>query len=256
MIMRTLSASELLNVWERGLAEKPFKRALTLLTAACPETPPEELAKLRIGRRDALLLTLREWTFGPQLICLATCPGCGERLELAYSVVEIRAGMPAQSSTDQEGVTEADGALSVKVEDYEVQFRLPNSLDLAAVARGKDVGETRHLLFMQCLLEARQTGEKRAAEQLPANIVDAVAERMAVADPQADAQVDLSCPLCSHEWRADFDIVSFFWSEINAWATRILRDVHTLASVYGWREADVLAMSAWRRQCYLEMARG
>jgi hypothetical protein len=35
----------------------------------------------------------------------------------------------------------------------------------------------------------------------------------------------------------------------------MLYDVHALASAYGWREADVLAMSPMRRQVYLELAR-
>jgi hypothetical protein len=32
-----------------------------------------------------------------------------------------------------------------------------------------------------------------------------------------------------------------------------MRQVHTLALAYGWREIDILAMSSWRRQAYLEM---
>jgi hypothetical protein len=51
------------------------------------------------------------------------------------------------------------------------------------------------------------------------------------------------------------DIASYLWSEIHAWAGRMLRDVHALAAAYGWREADILAMSPWRRQAYLEMIR-
>ena len=54
-------------------------------------------------------------------------------------------------------------------------------------------------------------------------------------------------------WRAVFDIVTFFWSEIEAWACRILREVHILASAYGWCERDILALTSARRQFYLEM---
>jgi hypothetical protein len=50
--------------------------------------------------------------------------------------------------------------------------------------------------------------------------------------------------------------VSFFWNEINTWAYRMLRDVHALATAYGWREADIVAMSPWRRQVYLDMVSG
>jgi hypothetical protein len=35
----------------------------------------------------------------------------------------------------------------------------------------------------------------------------------------------------------------------------VLREVHILASAYGWREDDILAMSPARRRIYLEMLR-
>jgi uncharacterized protein (UPF0212 family) len=244
--MRSVSASELLGVWEQGLAQRPVQRALTLLTTACPETSPEELAKLSIGQRDARLLTLREWTFGPQLIGLAICPTCGQRLELTFNVADIQVASEVEPKE----------TLALCVADYEVHFRPPNSLDLAAIADQKDVAAGQQRLLENCLMAVHQNGEQVSADQLPANIREAVVEQMARADPQADVQLALSCPSCGHQWQAAFDIVSFFWSEINAWASRILREVHTLASAYGWREADILAMSPWRRQCYLEMLSG
>ena len=88
--MRALSAAELLYVWEQGLAQSPVKRALMLLTAACPETPVEALANLRIGERDARLLTLREWAFGSQLVSVANCPNCRERVELTFNTADLR----------------------------------------------------------------------------------------------------------------------------------------------------------------------
>ena len=37
-------------------------------------------------------------------------------------------------------------------------------------------------------------------------------------------------------------------------ALRLLGHVHALARAYGWREADILAMSPARRQVYLDLA--
>ena len=76
---------------------------------------------------------------------------------------------------------------------------------------------------------------------------------MGQSDPQAEIQLHLTCPACSRSWSVLFDIVSFFWSEICVQAKRLLREVHTLARVYGWREAEILSMSTARRQLYLEM---
>ena len=65
-----------------------------------------------------------------------------------------------------------------------------------------------------------------------------------------------TCPACTFTWSEPFDIVTFFWAEIDAWARRLLADVHVLASSYGWSERDILALSPVRRQYYLEMVNG
>jgi hypothetical protein len=258
--MRALPAWELLNVWEWGQAQPAAQRALALLAAACPDTPPDALARLSVGQRDAHLLTLREWTFGPQLVSLVTCPGCGERLEFSFGVADIRvtdmrlddhhrADPIAAGTVEGE---EEEGTQALAIAGYQVRFRLPNSLDLVAIDHCRDPTAGRQLLLDRCL-SARRKDEEAEPGELPDEVVDAVIECMAQADPQADVRLDLSCPACDHRWQAAFDIVSFFWNEIDTWAQRTLRQVHVLASAYGWREADILAMSPWRRQCYLEM---
>jgi len=147
---------------------------------------------------------------------------------------------------------EAMGAVSLSLADFEVSFRLPNSLDLAATEDQRDITAARDRLLERCLLVVRHNGEETSTDQLPTSVVDTIIERMVQADPQADVQLALTCSACSHQWQAIFDIASFFWSEIDAWAHHLLREVHTLAYAYGWREADILAMSPRRRQLYVE----
>jgi hypothetical protein len=250
--MRVLTTSELLDVWERGLTQPPVQRMLTLLAAAHPGTPPESLSELSIGQRDARLLLLREWTFGTELMGLATCPRCGVCLEMSFNIGDIQAARVPYEGESEEVI----GAFSLSLADYEMSFRLPTSLDLAATADQRDIAAARNRLLERCLLAIRHNGEETSTAQLPAPVVDAIIEHMAQADPQADVQLALTCPACGHQWQAPFDIASFFWSEIDAWARRILHAVHTLASAYGWREADILAMSPRRRQLYLEMLNG
>jgi hypothetical protein len=244
--MRALSALELLEVWERGLAQGPVERALTLLAAACPETPLEVLASFSIGRRDADLLTLRERTFGSQMASVAMCPQCGEQLEFSFSAADLRVSPP--SEPEQVTVLTVDG--------YELQFRPPNSLDLAALISQPDPADQQRLLIESCLLVAHREGEPIAVAQLPANIIDAIEDGMARADPQADVRLAISCPACNHQWQGIFDIVTFFWSEIESWASRILHEVHLLASAYGWHEREILALSPRRRQFYLDRVSG
>ncbi|HVT57264.1 MAG TPA: phage baseplate protein [Thermoanaerobaculia bacterium] len=246
--MHALAARELLEVWERGADQAPVEQALALLAGACPETPGEELAGLSIGRRDALLLELREGTFGPDLVSVASCPACGARLETAFRAADIRAEPKAGAA----------GPLELTGDGWTVRFRLPNSLDLAALSALDAAGEAagRELLLGQCVLSAELGGRPAAAADLPEEVVRAVAERMERSDPQADVRIALGCPACGHRWEPVFDILSFFWTEITAWAERTLREVHLLASAYGWREAEVLALGPRRRQAYLRMVAG
>jgi hypothetical protein len=238
--MRVLTTLEMLEVWERGLAQSLLQRSLTLLAAACGE-PPEVVARLSIGQRDARLLTLREWTFGPQLAALARCPRCTERLELNFRVADVRI----------EAETAAAESWLLSVTGYELRCRAPNSLDLTAIADQRDPVAARQRLLERCLSDLTRDGAPVAIEQLPAEVVNTAVEHIAQADPQANVQLALTCPQCEYQWQAGFDIGSFLWSELHAWAQRILMEVHTLASAYGWHERDILMMSPWRRQFYL-----
>jgi hypothetical protein len=256
--MRALSAAELLTAWERGQGQASFQRALILLSVACPELTIDQLAQLSIGERDARLLALRELTFGSQLVSLANCSACGQQLEFSFNAGEIL----VTSETDQAKEIqdafkkEAFKPLSMNLNEYEILFRLPNSLDLAALAGSLDGSDSQQRLFQRCVLSARLLDEEINSSQLPAEILEAISSRMDEADPQADVQLNLSCLQCGHLWQATFDIESFFWAELQVWAERLLREVHILARTYGWREVDILAMSPYRRQFYLGMVSG
>lgn len=242
--MYPLAARDLIRVWEWGGERHPVDRALALLVLACPERAWEDLVALTIGQRDALLLTLRELTFGPRLDSFAECPECGEYLEFAINAGELRAADAGEP---------VEPELTLELEDFEAQFRLPDSLDLAAVAHCDDVDTARDMLVRRCVLQARQGKADVTAADLPGAVVAALAARMAACDPLSEVQLDLCCPECGHSWPALLDIVSFFWTEISDQVKRLLRQVHALAHAYGWREADILAMSGQRRQLYLDM---
>lgn len=241
--MRPLTSEQILSIWEAGHDRPLAERAVLLLTEACPESSEETLLALPIGHRDNLLLTLREWTFGSALTGLTRCPACDKRVELSFSVADVR--------TQDEP---PEGELTVESAGYQIRFRLPSAMDTMAIHGSTDVADARRLLLERCLLGARRNGRVHSLKRLPKRAIDGVVQRMEEIDPQADAHTMVSCPACAHDWRARFDIALFFWTEIEAWVYRLLRDIHVLASTYCWSEADILALSPRRRHFYLEMA--
>ena len=62
--------------------------------------------------------------------------------------------------------------------------------------------------------------------------VELISRRMAECDPQADVVMAVTCPSCAQQWSESFDIVSFLWTELDAWASRVLDDVHHLAVAF------------------------
>jgi len=103
------------------------------------------------------------------------------------------------------------------------------------------------------IVSAARRGKRVGSARLPRAVVERLAERLAACDPWAESMLDLICPACRHQWTVLLDVAVFLWTAIRARAQRLLRDVHTLATAYGWREADILAMSSRRREAYLEL---
>ena len=239
--VQPLSASDLLRVWERGRSDSPVEQALSLLESACPGATRESIAELSIGQRDACLLELREILFGQELCSLTDCPGCGERLEMNIPISDIR--VPPDPESRQR--------LTIQRSGYELGVRVPNSADLLALPAGASLQEMRDKLFARCVV----SGGPNAAN-IPIEVVEAAIEAMGEADRQADVTLDLTCPICGIRWKTAFDIVSYLWSELQERAMRLMREVHRLASAYGWGESEILALSSWRRQYYLEMLSG
>ena len=241
--MRIPSNTELLAAWERGSSEKPVDRALTLLSMCMPE-PRNDLARLSIGARDRTLIALHELLFGPTLDAFAECPFCSEAMEYSMSTRDLLASVDA-----------ADPAALILTTDHgAVTLRTPDSTDLQAICDATDPASAATRLVERCIVHASTDGQAVPIASLPPQVLDRIPDALAAADPAAEILILLSCSRCSHTWQISFDVEPFLWSKLSARAKRLLHEVHTIASTYGWSEPEILNLSPARRQSYVEMA--
>jgi hypothetical protein len=246
--MRSPSAADVVRVWELGRDRPAWYRGLLLVAPCFPERTFRELAALTLGRRNICLFALRERLFGPRLAARVGCPRCGAQAEFAAEVAALCPHAPADDTPPApEFAFETEGA--------RLRCRCLTSDDLARAADGGSGMAANRALVRRAVVAAHASGADLAADELPEAVVDAVAEALVEHDPQAELMLAIDCPDCGHAWNAPFDVVAFVWAETVNLAQRLLNDVHLLASAYGWREADILAMSAARRQAYIEKTR-
>jgi hypothetical protein len=225
-------------LWERGARLQPVDRGLLALCAALPDTTGQELADWPLGKRNKALAELRSCCFGPMLRGWMSCGQCGENLEFEVDG-RVFSG----------GEANRDAATSEPIVVHELSFRLPTSRDLAGAARESDVHSAAVCILERCRLDGGGT-RQWSDEQ-----IEKIGDRMAMADPMAEIRLTVRCPNCGRESQETLDIAAFLWAEIESEARRLLLEVHTLATAYGWTEHEILALSDSRRALYLEMVR-
>lgn len=233
--MPELGPRGLLTLWEAGSAQDPVRRAVTLLAGA-RGGPAAEAATVDVGTRDVLLAGLFRLVAGNQVPACADCPACGAVLEVPVDVAAV-AELPVQDPGER---------LSALVDGAEVPFRLPTTADLIAL-RGYPRDRARVALLAACLGAEPGTTPGPEAEA-------AVEMAMEQAAPAGAIDLLARCPACGLESSLPLDVPALLWAEIEAQASALLRDVHALATSYGWTEADVLDLSPRRRAMYLELA--
>lgn len=245
--MRPLSAAQVLALWDAGQTRHPIDRALLALALAMPEEAPDELADRPVGWREVNLLALRNATFGSALEGCAPCPSCGVLMEFGLDGATLLDGLP---SPDSEARIALDGQ----------QWRLPSSRDQAAILAAPDPETAVDWLLDRCRMDESDSGQastvnRKNSPKLKCSpaLVGEIESRMEALDPAADIRLAMRCTDCGHAWDAVLDIGACFWDELGSRAHQLLEAVHRLASAYGWREAEILALSPARRAAYLNM---
>lgn len=242
--MPAFSAADLVAVWEQGLHRHPVDRALLLLAMGDSGANPASLPEICLGEREDRLFALHAALFGDRMECFVTCPACGEGVEFELSVATLR----------ERSAPPDPGRVRVEAAGLVAEVRLPHSRDLAAAVGAPTPEAARDLLLARCVRALARDGASVGVDELTPEERAALSEAIGQADPRAETLLDTRCSACGAEWTAALDVGSYLWRRLDREATRLIDAVDRLARVYGWTEAEVLALSPTRRRLYLERA--
>lgn len=256
--LRPLAGDDEAFLIEEGAWLLPAQRVTTLLGRCLTGLGPigrvstEMVRSLTVGDREALLLHLRRLTLGERLQGVLGCPAaeCGERMDLELAVSELLLPPYPHPQQWHETTIAENGTTCC------VRFRLPTGADqeVAASLATRDPQAAADLILHRCV-ESVSAGDDNTApiEDWPSIIADHLPALMAELDPQAELALPLICPACGHAFTAILDMAAYFFRELAGRTQHLYREVHALAFYYHWSEAEIMSMTARKRQRYLDL---
>jgi hypothetical protein len=239
---------------ERTPLSRPFGRAaedlefdfssadrpalVTALLAACavPTDAGHWWRQPVSARTEALLALLHESEGGELLALTIRCEAvaCGARFEIELPYAALTVG------------SAAGGTIEVQRDDGgPLSLRLPTGEDLRAWRAWPSANRERAADAVLATL--RVAGELRPDDEARA------AAALTEADPLVAFSVFCACPSCGHDAEREVDLEDVVLQRLAARQRALLREVHALASRYGWTECDILAVAPARRARYLEL---
>ncbi len=211
---------------------------VTTLLAQCGDRQdPAFWWSQQVGVRTAALVRLFALTEQREVVSLtASCSAsaCGEVFEFDLPLRSLPAG------------TVDAGPIGVRLDgDRAVTLRLPTGEDLRQWSAARPVSRAEAVrLMLDSLVVAGQ------AEPDDEPVVSA---SIAATDPLVALTVACRCPACDAPNEVAVDLETLVLRRLEARQRALLREVHRLASHYGWTESEVLAVPPSRRAGYLAL---
>jgi len=245
--MQALAGERLLTAWDQCLHESDLGRPLTLLAIASPERTRENLASLSLAELNLELWRLRQITFGEQLRATLPCPSCSAQVEFTLALPEVVKPL--------EGLLLSAGGVEKQWEGWRIAVKPVASNDVEIALRATNTGRAKQILLERCISLTTSSGTFARWDEAPLEVREFAMVLIEEVHDAAEFTCVTICPQCGAEEVNDLDIGRLLWFEVRSAAKHLLREVHELASAYGWGESVILAMSAQRRQVYLSMVR-
>lgn len=207
------------------------------------EIRPDNVWSMSLADRDRLVAELYAMCFGDSVQSRSTCAECQQAFDVSFSV-------PALVASCEDRVREALSRLeeSGAGEHFQLPggatFRAPAVEDERFIASASPEHAVEQL-FQRCIVH----GDSPSARQDVQRALEEVA-------PLLCLELDATCPECTATHRLAFDMVRFFFEALNAERPLLFREVHCLASAYGWSHDEIMRLPRHERRAYVALVLG
>lgn len=213
---------------ELGVTGIDTRSAVTLLCRLVQGLPAEADGKpmaadqLAACDRDALLAALHRMLWGDRIVSSLTCAACGALYDLAFELSAVQRQLGGQSEAVR---VRRPRCIESRHGEH---WTLPDAAAEEAAALHGDAAQR---------LLASVTGSDSDASDRAA-----VAERLDTLAPLIDIDLSTECAECGAAQRARFDVQSFVMQRLLDERETVLREVHLLASGYGWSWQEIAGL--------------
>ncbi|MCP3911596.1 MAG: hypothetical protein GY713_11635 [Actinomycetia bacterium] len=202
-------------------------------------------ADLATPDRDRVFAALLDRLVGDRIESTVRCRSCGELFELSFSLAALLEHRGGFVPTDVVAVSPGRWALDGTT------FRFPTGHD---EQRARDTDNPAVELRARCLGFADPSGDTAPADTPgDAAVPTRVEEAMAAMAPVLATEIGGECPECGETHAVTFDVQQYTTTLVRLGREQLLRDIHVIASAYGWSRTEILELDRAERRVYSDL---
>lgn len=232
---------DITGVEEQAITSTTTADAIHLLENLLVSSHPgslkcEALSGVTAWDRDRLLAVVYIRIYGPRIKSTVSCVHCHKAFDLDFSLPHLLESLSLDNVAKevqviQDGIYEFSDGL---------QFRLPTGEDEYAVM-GLSQEEAVQELLKRCIQNVSENVNVQNRTEEVQTAMEAIA-------PLIDLELDARCPECGQEQQVHFDLQHYLLSALSGERTLLMREIHALASTYGWSLTDILSLPRSQRK--------
>lgn len=219
-----------------------------------------QVDQLTASDRDSLLAELHRECWGDKIVSSLHCEHCDDFFDLSFTLSELQRHLFSEN-TEQKAIKNATVQINGNQSDNKPEMTIPVSFQETILGTLSN-SEAMYQLGKWCKASNANSSESSFLESTPSKLdsteakseneqlddpltedeMELIATQLEQAAPILDLELDATCPDCSKQHQASFDIQSFVLQRLLNEKEILLAEMHLIAMSYGWSLKEILSL--------------